>query len=130
MNELLPCPGCSRHVRACESTCPFCAQALSFPCVVKRGVMPGKRLNRAALFALGAGVVGATTFSSCVVPVYGSPGFPEGGESFGPTPSPREEGGAGGQGGESSHDDGNPEAGAGDRNFAVYGGPPGGDGNF
>ena len=128
MNELLPCPGCSRHVRACESTCPFCARTLSFPCVPKR-VVPSKRLNRAALFALGAGVVGATNFASCVVPLYGAPGG-DGGESFEPTPSPREEGGAGGQGGESSGDEPSPEADAGGWSFAVYGGPPGGDGNF
>jgi hypothetical protein len=26
--SLRPCPGCTRHVRANESTCPFCAAAL------------------------------------------------------------------------------------------------------
>jgi hypothetical protein len=28
MNQLIPCPECSRHLRASESYCPFCAKPL------------------------------------------------------------------------------------------------------
>jgi hypothetical protein len=58
---LVPCPSCSRHVRATESTCPFCATSLAIdppaPAVI------GERLGRAALFAFGAAL--ATNAAAC-----------------------------------------------------------------
>jgi hypothetical protein len=59
---LLPCPSCSRHVRAAESACPFCAAPL--PAAFrdfKPPAPPRQRLSRAALFALGA----ATATTAC-----------------------------------------------------------------
>lgn len=59
--SLQPCPSCSRHVRATEVVCPFCAasialQPLSSPVV-------SERLGRAALFAFGAAM--ATNVAAC-----------------------------------------------------------------
>jgi hypothetical protein len=50
---LIVCPGCSRHVWAKESACPFCAEGLSSVARVAPS-LPTRRLPRAALFALGA----------------------------------------------------------------------------
>ena len=80
MSQLIPCPGCSRHVRRSEAECPFCSAALSLGQVTPP-IMPRSRLGRAATFAFRASVVGAATLVSCgdddnegnTVPVYGSP---------------------------------------------------------
>lgn len=53
MNHLIPCPGCSRHVRAFESECPFCRVDLDLSSVPEHA-MPTRRLGRAALFTFGA----------------------------------------------------------------------------
>lgn len=102
MSELTPCPECQRHVRKTETRCPFCGEAVSLA-HVPSPALPRRRLGRAATFAFGASVVGATTLGACVledpgndVPVYGAP------------PSA----GAGGIAGESSS--------------PVYGSPPSG----
>jgi endogenous inhibitor of DNA gyrase (YacG/DUF329 family) len=29
MSALVPCPGCNRHVKADETTCPFCQAAVA-----------------------------------------------------------------------------------------------------
>lgn len=72
--SLHPCPSCGRHVRRSESSCPFCASALSFEGVPERGV-PAARLGRAATFAFGAAV--ATTASALTgcsaMALYGAP---------------------------------------------------------
>lgn len=60
MSHLVPCPECGRHVRTHESACPFCDVALSLASTPPH-VLPKRRLSRAALFAFGATIVGATT---------------------------------------------------------------------
>ena len=55
-SHLLPCSSCSRHVRVSESSCPHCGVATTDEFrsrVAPR--LPGKRLKRAALFAVGIG---------------------------------------------------------------------------
>jgi hypothetical protein len=64
MNQLIPCPGCNRHVRQAESSCPFCSAALSLA-NVPAPLLPRTRLGRAATFAFGATLVGATTLVAC-----------------------------------------------------------------
>jgi hypothetical protein len=56
---LRPCPGCSRHVRASESACPFCGGELdaAFRSAPSPRAPVVGRLSRAALFAIGAGGV-------------------------------------------------------------------------
>jgi len=64
MTQLIPCPGCNRHVRQAETSCPFCSAALSLGDVPAH-VLPRTRLGRAATFAFGATLVGATTLIGC-----------------------------------------------------------------
>lgn len=128
MTQLIPCPGCNRHVRQAETSCPFCATALSLEHIAP-AALPRTRLGRAATFAFGATLVGATTLLAC------------GGESEDKKPG----GGGSSSGGTSS---GGSNSNAGDQNFggsgvvgpvygapaagtaAIYGGPPiGGTGN-
>jgi hypothetical protein len=66
--SLHPCPSCTRHVRATETTCPFCAEAIAIEAPTPRVV--SERLGRAALFAVGAAVI---TSSGCAVAAYGAP---------------------------------------------------------
>ncbi len=84
MNDrLLPCPSCTRHVRASEEACPFCAAVL--PQALPASALPrspGARLSRAALYALGAA---AAAVAACggqsdtgVVPAYGAPAVDSG----------------------------------------------------
>jgi hypothetical protein len=54
-SHLVPCPGCSRHVRAREDACPFCRTAL--PDAVRASAPPRRvvaRLSRAGLIAASA----------------------------------------------------------------------------
>ena len=87
MSELTPCPECQRHVRKTETRCPFCGEAVSLA-HLPAPVLPRKRLGRAATFAFGASVLGATALVACsdgsddsgsIVPAYGAP---LGGSSF------------------------------------------------
>jgi hypothetical protein len=64
MNQLIPCPGCNRHVRQAENTCPFCSTSLSLTHVPEHA-LPRTRLGRAATFAFGATLVGATALIAC-----------------------------------------------------------------
>ena len=91
MNQLTPCPECQRHVRKTEARCPFCDSALSLA-HVPSPVLPRRRMSRAATFAFGASVVGATAIVGCTledpggnVAVYGAPpaGGAGGDTSFG-----------------------------------------------
>ncbi len=106
MSQLTPCPACRRHVRKTETTCPFCSASVSLASV-PAPVLPGSRLGRAATFAFGASLVGATALVSCSsddgpgTAVYGGP----------PVPSA-------GAGGEAT------EPGNGGAGTAIYGGPP------
>jgi hypothetical protein len=151
MSQLTPCPECQRHVRKTETRCPFCGEAVSLT-HVPAPALPRKRLGRAATFAFGASVVGATALVACggddddsgaSVPVYGAPAA--GSSSFAGNDS---NGGAGAGAGTAVYgapaagfggsDDvggagGKPaEGGAGGANDAgaapIYGGPPGGAG--
>ncbi len=64
--SLIPCPACSRHVRATETACPFCATSLVSASLLSTAVSPpiiGERLGRAALFAFGAAM--ATNAIGC-----------------------------------------------------------------
>lgn len=54
MTRLAICPECSRHVRATESSCPFCSLALSPGSLASRTPGATRGLKRAALFALSA----------------------------------------------------------------------------
>jgi hypothetical protein len=100
---LVPCPGCGRHVRNQEDTCPFCGATLAAE--VKSRIAPDttRRLGRAAAFVFGATVAVTTACGDSTVVKDGT-------------------GGAGG---------GNPTAGgAGDAGGSgvLYGGAPGGFG--
>lgn len=108
MSHLVPCPGCARHVRQSEAKCPFCGVGVSLGHVAPP-TLPRARLNRAALFAFKASVVGATALVGCSedneggpVPIYG--GSPAAGASFGGSPvyGGPPEGGAGNTSGGSS----------------------------
>ena len=155
MTQLVPCPGCQRHVRQHESSCPFCSVALSLA-NVPAPLLPRSRLGRAATFAFGATLVGATALVGCggdseegggesdagessggstIGPVYGAPAggtMNTGGTtSTGGTPST---GGADATGGKPSTG-GNSNVGG--SAGPVYGSPPsggsqniGGTGNF
>lgn len=63
MSQLVPCPGCERHVRLSDPNCPFCGReldgnALGAVYAARRGAVP-RGLKRAALVALGASVAAA-----------------------------------------------------------------------
>jgi hypothetical protein len=75
MSSLVPCPGCDRHVRSDETTCPFCQAALAptRPCVGGCSGPPAARLARAALVAAGAALLGAACQSQSVLAPYGTP---------------------------------------------------------
>ena len=60
MNQLLPCPHCSRHHRVCEPVCPFCGGELPACTAAPRASALG-RLNRATLFAAGAALLGGAS---------------------------------------------------------------------
>lgn len=64
MAHLVPCPGCSRHVRAGEASCPFCASPLTLV-AVEPPRTPKARLGRAATFAFGAAVVTTISVTGC-----------------------------------------------------------------
>jgi hypothetical protein len=84
MTTLLPCPGCQRHVRVAEQTCPFCSIALEASTPAPERI-PDARLGRSAFFPLKstslrvAGIVAAASAVTCsttVTPAYGTPGPP------------------------------------------------------
>lgn len=63
MSQLVPCPGCERHVRLTEANCPFCgrdvdAKALGAAYAPRRNNV-NAGIKRAALFALGTGMAAA-----------------------------------------------------------------------
>ena len=128
MSELTPCPECQRHVRKTETRCPFCGEAVSLA-HVPAPVLPHKRLGRAATFAFGASVVGATALIGCdddmgnAAPPYG---LPPGGSSFaGSAVYGAPPGGSSSGGNSNSNGGNNPDAGAA---TAVYGAPAAGSG--
>ncbi|UJR82379.1 hypothetical protein [Sandaracinus amylolyticus] len=96
-NRLLPCPGCTRHVRASESACPFCGESLGDALASAPPLRaPTTRLGRAATFAFGAAVATTLSVTGCAeseerapdggaqvdsggpVPAYGAPAIDSG----------------------------------------------------
>jgi len=81
MTHLIACAGCSRHVRAFEVACPFCA--VPVPARVHAEPprsAPPLRLGRAAMYAFGVGalsaaaaVAGCNHQGDAEVAVYGGP---------------------------------------------------------
>jgi hypothetical protein len=118
---MIPCNGCTRHVRVTESACPFCGAALVAQEVDARLVPDARRrMTRAAAFLFGA----AMAVSACSddegvnQPLYGAPGGFGGQQAGG-------EGGEGGDGGDGG--DAGGAAGMGG-NGALYGAPAVGGG--
>lgn len=64
MSHLVPCPGCERHVRAHEASCPFCSVELDFA-DLQPPTLPGTRLSRAALFAFSATLAAGVATTAC-----------------------------------------------------------------
>jgi hypothetical protein len=62
---LIPCPACSRHVRASDAACPFCAAALDRP-----SSGPGQAARVAV--ALAAALAASASLAAC----YGGPPHP------------------------------------------------------
>jgi hypothetical protein len=54
-SHFVPCPSCSRHIRASEGSCPFCSASITATSVAPPA--PSSRLSRAALIAFGAGTL-------------------------------------------------------------------------
>jgi len=86
IDDLHPCPGCVRHVRRRESSCPFCATPLSLADAPYRPAPVG-RITRSATLAfatlVGAQSAGCTTPSvppdtGANIPIYGLPDAPSG----------------------------------------------------
>jgi hypothetical protein len=68
IERLIQCPGCSRHVKSCDATCPFCgASARCAPAPAQR---PYRRVAAAA--AVAASVAACSTAVSHT-PFYGGP---------------------------------------------------------
>jgi len=82
VSELIPCPGCQRHVQSNEAACPFCGGALSAvsPCNGRCSGPTAARVAKAALVAAGAAILGAACGSSpSVIVPYGVPPQPDAG---------------------------------------------------
>ena len=65
---LVPCAGCSRHVRASDDACPFCAAPIDH--AVERSV-GGSQATRVVV-ALAAALTASASLSAC----YGGPPHP------------------------------------------------------
>jgi hypothetical protein len=94
MTHLVPCPSCERHLRASETTCPFCGSAVDLS-GLPPPALPNRRLSRAALVAFGATIAAGVAATSC----GGDTDEPDKGGSGG---SAAGGGGAGGSGGNGS----------------------------
>ncbi|HVU02360.1 MAG TPA: hypothetical protein VHE30_11440 [Polyangiaceae bacterium] len=114
MSHLIPCPGCSRHLRRSESACPFCgADVRATMTVAPERTMPTSRLGRGALFAFAAATVGAVACGGSSDTNTGSNGIDKGDASTEDGSSGT--GGVDGSGGLSSGDGGSA--------VALYGAP-------
>jgi hypothetical protein len=99
---MIPCDGCTRHVRVTESGCPFCGASLA-PQEIETRVVPDarRRMTRAAAFVFGA----AIAVSACSdddggnVALYGAPGGMGGQQQGGNGGDGGAEGGTGGTAG-------------------------------
>lgn len=63
MATLVPCPGCARHVRASEATCPFCDAAIG--AATPRALAPATNDRLLARAALTFAAAAATTLTAC-----------------------------------------------------------------
>nr|MBK7068955.1 hypothetical protein [Deltaproteobacteria bacterium] len=63
LNQLVPCDGCTRHVRRTEAACPFCGLASPLASASSVTPEPPARLSRAGILAFVA-TVGAGACSS------------------------------------------------------------------
>lgn len=64
MSHLVPCLSCNRHVSTSDESCPFCGVALSSEQRASVPLeLPRRRLGRAALFTLGATLIGGAACS-------------------------------------------------------------------
>ena len=87
---LMPCGGCSRHVRITERSCPFCGVALALIEPVQE-LRLLTRLDRSRMVALGALLSAAGIALGCreqVVAVYGAPPTPVLAPSAAPSAAP------------------------------------------
>ena len=126
MRQLVPCPGCARHVRASEPACPFCGD--SSP----RSAPASRTVARSRTLIFGAALA-STAVAGCLTHTRNDPendaavvaSTPDaGGDAYGTPPADEEDAGA-------SHSEyGGPpppedafEEDAGTSN-ADYGGPP------
>ena len=75
-----PCLSCGRHVRASETSCPFCASAFRAPFVAVAPTVGPRFVSRGALLFAGALAVGGCESTAAV---YGGPpgGDPSSGAS-------------------------------------------------
>jgi hypothetical protein len=72
---LVPCPSCSRHVRVCETACPFCRASLPASLRATAAPEPPRaRLARAALFAFAASAATAAATACGGQTAAGPPG--------------------------------------------------------
>lgn len=63
MVTLVPCPGCARHVRASESACPFCAEAID--AAPERVLAPAPNDRLFARAAITFAAAAATSLTAC-----------------------------------------------------------------
>jgi hypothetical protein len=95
MAQLVPCPGCGRHVFSEEPRCPFCRGEV--PRTAARSRTLTARLGRAALFVAGATLMGVACEGGSSPPADGA--SPDG---AGLTDGGGTGGGGGGSGGSGS----------------------------
>lgn len=67
---LVPCAGCSRHVRASDDACPFCAAPVTHS--VER--IPSAGQATRVVVALAAALTASASLAAC----YGGPPHPQG----------------------------------------------------
>ena len=78
-NALVPCDGCTRHVRRAEARCPFCGLASPHAAAAAVTPEPAARLSRAGILAFVATVGAGACSSAQPTPttVYEAPPAPE-----------------------------------------------------
>ena len=79
LNQLVPCDGCTRHVRRTEAACPFCGLASPLASASAVTPEPSARLSRAGILAFVATVGAGACSSAQPVPtsVYEAPPAPQ-----------------------------------------------------
>lgn len=73
-SPLRPCPTCKRHVRGADTSCPFCHAVLPLQPTATTTPRVTGRMGRAAIFAFGATLAGASCDKDTKLPVDGSAG--------------------------------------------------------